>query len=827
MSLTNKLIFAATMEQTNPPFTQTDYIAGRNLTAPNGLTPSILIPPFVSLSKSLGQYLTHANDDVFQLISSKTMMIRFRLNSFSSGPITIVSKFWRLETDIAGTRLFFSNSLFVFDGNTEIKTGTWYTVVWGIEPSNMFLRINKNDRVNLTMVLPFQGKFTNIITLGRNPLSLPSSQIDGDIGAFYIWNRSLSSDEMDSLADGADYPFAPPADDCKAVTCCEEPQVAYNASNPTPSGASNSADLCDPVPVVSIDPASGNTVTFPTYVFLSVSRPDAVIHYTTDGSTPTTASPVYTTPFQITSSIQVIQAFAVVAGCLPGPIAIGHYVESPTVFKFGYSCNTTDKVGQWGQFTPNGASDYHWTLQLKLPNATVLKRMELYQTNAAGFWNSGQAWSTDEFINPKEGPPNFHVFPMGVFDDGLNPNVTFAFTNQLNTTYLATFKTLANQTYLWTLIGQPVAPLNGFFKLLLFLGDGTVMESIIGITCGDPPPPCPGPAAPTLTPTCSGIDIVTTANTDGSSIIGKNFTLLRAIKAPCGDGVFRSLTTGVIASNPQTFHDTGLTDGCTYCYALQVDEGGDCNLKTSPSVCAQPKCLPQGVLALTIPDGCYPKTITVAWSTTCVDDGVTQTRIVQELSGCHAEVVTNVTGNDDGSMNVTVSCDTQFTLHYGNACLADQTKSDAVIVTPASCNQGSLPAQLTVQGWNDSNFFDLTPCSVGDTGPCAFGASIPSWNGRIALAVQACTYAGGTETGLFFQPGTPGEGLKAKFNGVNLVFDNVTNKWILGFSVIQCLGGSQSGGMDLWTGSLNCNGGPAGLYTRISGCSTLGSIMLG
>lgn len=828
MALTDALIFAALMDGTNAPFTQTDYVSSRNLTAPNGLTPSFVIPAFVSLSRASSQYLTHANDDIFQLVATKTMMVRFRLNSFGPGsaPTTIVSKFWRLETSNAGTRLFFSNSLFVLDGNTEIDLNTWYTLVWGITSSQIFLRVNKNSIVGLTTALPFTGKFSNAITLGFNPIIGSDSQIDGDIGAFYIWNRSLSIDEMDSLVDGSDYPFKVPADDCDTVLCCEEPLPQYNASEPTPSGAGNTADLCNPVPTIDIQPASGNTVTFPTYVLMTPSRPDVTIYYTTDGSVPTTASTVYTAPFQITSSIQFIQAIAVVSGCLPGPIAKAQYKDSPTVFKFGYSCNTTDKMGQWGQFAPNGVADYHWTLQLKLPAATVLKRIELYQTNAAGVWNSGQAWSTDEFINPKEGPAHFHVFPLGVFDDGLNPNVAFAFTNQLNSVYLATFKTLAFQTYLWTLIGQPAAPLNGFFKLLLFLGDGTVMESIIGITCGDPPPPCAGPAAPTLTPVCSGIDIVTTANTDGSSIIGKNYVLLKAIQAPCGDGVFRSLSSGVIASNPQTFHDTGLTDGCTYCYALQIDEGIDCGLKTSPSVCAQPKCMPQGALSVTPSPGCYPVQVTVAWSTACVDDGVTQTRIVQEASTCAGQVITNETGNDDGSMSVTINCDTIFTLHYGNACLADQTISHGVVIEPAFCDDVGLPASLSIQGYNANTFFDISPCE--SLGPCNNVSSLPSWNG-VLTKVGVCEYSGGVGQGVGLI-NIGGNNYKFSICSCQLVFDGTV--WRFSINFCTCTGGIPSGSDVLWQGTKSCgHDDPTGKYTRLAGpaggCSTLASIMLG
>lgn len=849
MALTDALVFYATMGATNPPWTNTDYVGQNNLTAPNGLTVSDgnFGDQASHFDASKTQTSEHADENAFDATSAFTLAFWFRptILGSSGSDATLVQKGSTLVgpniydySVTLGTLGILTASFHVaglsFDGHldasasvaAELNKWSLAVMTWdGI--GTMTVSLNAGQRASSSRASSSVVKATDFrIGAGASDQFAGRFPFDGDIQRVGIWKRVLSRDEELDLFNGAVFPFAAPKDDCDTVLCCEEPLPQYNASEPTPSGAGNTADLCNPVPTIDIQPASGNTVTFPTYVFLTPSRPDVTIYYTTDGSVPTTASTVYTAPFQITSSIQFIQAIAVVSGCLPGPIAKAQYKDSPTVFKFGYSCNTTDKMGQWGQFAPNGVADYHWTLQLKLPAATVLKRIELYQTNAAGVWNSGQAWSTDEFINPKEGPAHFHVFPLGVFDDGLNPNVAFAFTNQLNSAYLVTFKTLAFQTYLWTLIGQPAAPLNGFFKLLLFLGDGTVMESIIGITCGDPPPPCAGPAAPTLTPVCSGIDIVTTANTDGSSIIGKNYVLLKAIQAPCGDGVFRSLSTGVITSNPQTFHDTGLTDGCTYCYALQIDEGIDCGLKTSPSVCAQPKCMPQGALSVTPSPGCYPVQVTVAWSTACVDDGVTQTRIVQEASTCAGQVITNETGNDDGSMSVTINCDTIFTLHYGNACLADQTISHGVVIEPAFCDDVGLPASLSIQGYNANTFFDISPCE--SLGPCNNVSSLPSWNG-VLTKVGVCEYSGGVGQGVGLI-NIGGNNYKFSICSCQLVFDGTV--WRFSINFCTCTGGIPSGSDVLWQGTKSCgHDDPTGKYTRLAGpaggCSTLASIMLG
>lgn len=831
MSLRDNLVFYAAMGQTNPPWTQTDYVGGRNLLALKGA--SAVTGQFGRLATHLDytipQWLTQDSDFPFKTSTPFTMAVRVRFTKLDV--VQSVHTVIRRGVDVFGpvdyfVSVFFDGSNWRFsagfsvlelgggvilnpDSLIHIAVGEWHLVAISWDGNGTFKLWVDGVPASSSLVAAPLSPASIQFRVGRGP-DAPVLPMDGDLQDLTIWKRVLSVDEMLSVVAGAN-PLAVVVDDCNAVACCPQPADDYSASNPSPSGAANSADLCSPVPVTTIDPPSGSTVTFPTFVFLSCNRPDATIYYTTDGTAPTVASPVYAGPFAISNPNQIITAFAQVAGCLAGPTAIAQYLKiASSVFKFGYSCDTTDKMGQWGQFAPNGQPDYHWTLQIQFPAASTIKRMELYQTNYVGVWLSGQAWSTDEFVNPKEGPAGFHVFPLGVFDDGLNPNVTFAFTNQKNIAYAASFGAVAAQQYLWTLIGQPAAPLNGYFKLILFMADGTRMESIIGITCGDPPPPCPGPTTPTLTPTCSGIDVTFTET------VGKTFWIYRAVNAPCGDGVFRVLTTGVVASNPQTVHDTGLVDGCQYCYYLAIDNGV-CGIQNSSTVCAQKLCLPKVSISVSTAIICGPTLITLKWSSSCVTGNIT-------VTDNHGNTIYNGPGNTTGTAQVTASVDTCWTITGSNAC-GTATNMVCAFYTPASCDLAHLPATLAVQGWNDFSFFDLTPCSSGDSGPCAFGAAMPSWNGQLARNV-GCSFIGAQGYGLFFAPGTPGEGLKAQFSGVQVAFDGT--KWVLSFTLIKCLNGSQSGDMDLWVGTSVCNNSTgAGTYTRISGCSTLGSIVIG
>jgi hypothetical protein len=53
-----------------------------------------------------------------------------------------------------------------------------------------------------------------------------------------------------------------------------------------------------------------------------------VIHYTTDGTAPTTSSPVYTAALQI-SSTTTLSAIALASGYSSSSVAVGAYAETP------------------------------------------------------------------------------------------------------------------------------------------------------------------------------------------------------------------------------------------------------------------------------------------------------------------------------------------------------------------------------------------------------------------------------------------------------------------------------------------------------------------
>lgn len=89
-------------------------------------------------------------------------------------------------------------------------------------------------------------------------------------------------------------------------------------------------------------------------------------------------------------------------------------------------------VGNWNWWYPDGTFDYTWRLRLRMDFPFKITRLELYQVERVGtgipFWNTGQAWSTDNPITPFAHQPGenafvdkdgeFNVFPLKVYSGG-------------------------------------------------------------------------------------------------------------------------------------------------------------------------------------------------------------------------------------------------------------------------------------------------------------------------------------------------------------------------------------------------------------------------
>lgn len=115
-------------------------------------------------------------------------------------------------------------------------------------------------------------------------------------------------------------------------------------------------------------------------VELECSTPDATIHYTTNGSTPTTSSPVYSTPI-IVNETTTIKAIAVKAGCTNSDVFEGVFIVP---FKLMLACqaSTTARIYRsfddgvrWDEIQPIGNATASWRIVRGFDNGSAIFAM--------------------------------------------------------------------------------------------------------------------------------------------------------------------------------------------------------------------------------------------------------------------------------------------------------------------------------------------------------------------------------------------------------------------------------------------------------------------
>jgi len=110
------------------------------------------------------------------------------------------------------------------------------------------------------------------------------------------------------------------------------PSICMTCTSPCPNNVATCEQGEAPAPVVlapaaavTFEPGSGAYATAQ-QVTLSTTTPNAVIHYTTDGTDPTDASPVYTGPITVDPP-KTVKAIAIAPGMAPGPVSTADYAK--------------------------------------------------------------------------------------------------------------------------------------------------------------------------------------------------------------------------------------------------------------------------------------------------------------------------------------------------------------------------------------------------------------------------------------------------------------------------------------------------------------------
>lgn len=565
--------------------------------------------------------------------------------------------------------------------SAPIALDEWHFILCSISSGwVMSLRIDNGT--------PIEQQFTGIGTapLGRVEFRCLHNWVDDS----FIYGRILDQEEQGWLwneGNGLSIDdFGPVVDEtgCQAIPCCETDPFGYAALSATTAAvAAAPTDTCPQGVSILIQPPGGSCVILPSHVSLYTATPNTILRYTTDGSEPTEDSTLYVTPFQITSPNTIVKAKAFIPGCPASETFIAAYQICPPQFEFKFRClnPADDKVGIWDVWTPNSVQDYHWTLGITTSEVVSIKRIEIYQTNAAGFWNTGQAWATDQYNNPPEGPPGFNTFPLAIF----NPA-------QVNSAYTADFSgahgTFGVGSHTLELYGNKQAALFGFFKLILTLNNGKVFYKLIDPTVCDPPPPCFNPAAPTLTPACAGID-VTFAET-----VGSLYRIYRYSES-CGQPVPVLIASGTVGTNPQTYSDTaaigtlpGLCVNCAYSYYVSIKYAACPDYLDSPAANAQRAPHPCVSITASALQVCAGTSVTVSWNSyNIAAGGACGSSDVSITGGIGTQ-----SGNAPGSQVIVINSTTTFTIEGCNSC---GTVNDSVTVTVSS---GDCDGTLLVLG---------------------------------------------------------------------------------------------------------------------------------
>lgn len=130
-------------------------------------------------------------------------------------------------------------------------------------------------------------------------------------------------------------------------------------------------------PTFSPTPGSFNATTG---VSISATTPGAVIHYTTDGTTPTSSSPTYITPFPVAST-KTIKAIVLASGYQDSAVATGAY----TITSSGGACSTHSTI----QLVGNEIRDTSGTrIVVRGPEAVVASTDATAMIDQAAGWGA-------------------------------------------------------------------------------------------------------------------------------------------------------------------------------------------------------------------------------------------------------------------------------------------------------------------------------------------------------------------------------------------------------------------------------------------------------
>lgn len=659
----------------------------------------------------------------------------------------------------------------------------WYLVIWWYDVSTGKAYLKVDDG------LPVSGTFTVALQPGTSFVAVVGAVEMDELG---IWDRILTGAEMDFLRNGGpgvsyqDIVEESSPSPCRTLECCADNPAAYTSVGGEGKGYDSA---CEPLPKVLFEPTSGTRVIMPSLVLLRSDNPDAVIHYTTDGTAPDRNSPVYSTPIEVDSPADLIQAIAIVEGCPEGPQASAQYQQWSPAAHFTYGCGVVDKSGQWGAFTGDGNADYNWQLQIQFSAITAIKVIEVLQLFPDGTF-TGAAWATKEFIYPwpDDAAKQHRAFPLVLW----NPDHTGA---QVNVAYQDDFSAAYGNfgvgAHTRTLYGSPWTsiPASHLFKLRITFADGSLLERIVDSTCDALPATlCPVPVITGAGQICGPPKALTI---DYALGVG---TALKIFRATSPSGPFTEIFSGVVGASPETYQDQTIVVDTDYYYYISNIPAG-CFAYLSSSVVAV-----SGIYSPIVSISATPSIIAVGGSTTIAWNS-------QNIGGLDVTITPTIglkPGNVAGNQVVAPVVTTVYTIQGDNFCGDSASAQVTVTVLPSASCGGSQLNRAQISGYFDG-FFSDSACGGLNS------SAGPVWPGYLVkYETPACYWS------------TP-DGWS--INGATLLGDPFTKLEIVAGKWQLDVYAQAVGAVLIWRGTKAFGDTPAGVYNRTFGCSATPSVL--
>lgn len=579
---------------------------------------------------------------------------------------------------------------------------------------------------------------------------------------------------------------APVAARCPGIECCEDDPSGYVSAAGEGKGYNST---CEPLPRVVFEPVSGSRLILPSLVTLRSDNPLAVVHYTVDGSEPDADSTVYSTPINVDSPGTIIRAVAIVAGCPAGPESNAQYQTWSPAAAFTYACTTTDRSGQWGAFAANGIPDLNWELQIQFTAITGVARFDILQLDSSGKF-TGAAWSTKEIIYPWEydATKEHEPFPLVIWVGGVQQNVAYL------DNYSASLGDFGVGAHTLDMHGEPWWTLaNSFFKLIVTFSDGSTISKIVDDTCDALPAALCAVPTFTLTPACGPYRIDVTFTTT----IGREYIIYRRLSG--STGFYDLLANANAVSSPQTFQDTTVAAGEQYEYLFAH----------KPPLCTDfvfaPLQLATAIADPIVAIGAFPETINQGASTTISWDSLEITGNVTISPTIGAQP-----GNLAGSQVVSPAVTTVYTITGDNACgTTAQAQVTVTVIVAATCG-AVQPATVGLE-----NYTDLSLATAIASCPTLDYGGVVAWHGRFENTVGCIFQTPDFPFRFAFVFGQP-DGRLLDVADTKITISG--GLWVL--QIYGYIGGVPT---DIWTGTKAFGDTPVGDYTRVSGCSIIGT----